>query len=265
MGPPSYQESDAEVSSEVRSRLERHGPLENFQVACTHTGKRVKATARFQDEADARSARSLNDLRLHILQKGKITVTKVSMVKVKVSTAVYAASRVRIEKEQESWKDRNLKLHVYPDAEQRFTLLKVESENTKDVASARNKLDQILSGDIMTGDGRTLWSPAFSINGNASRELKAIETELDVIVIRNKLKRHLRFHGPPEKLQQAVCRVVNLLKQEKTSQHKIDLQSGYLASAVRGGFTKIEQALGENVAVLEESLSMVRMINVRWP
>jgi hypothetical protein len=224
IGKTNYQASNKEVGIEVRSRLERHGPLENFQVACTPTGKRVKATAWFQDEADARSARSLDNVQLDILGKGKLTVAQVSSAKVKVSTAVYTASKIRIEKELESWKARNLILRVYPDSEQRFTLLKVESANAKDVATARNKLDQILSGEIINDGGQALWIEAFSINGNASRKLKSIETELDVIIIRNKLKRQLRFHGSPENLQQAVCRIVNLLMQETTSHHKIDPQ-----------------------------------------
>jgi hypothetical protein len=44
-------ESEGEVSVEVRSHLEKHGPLENFYLAPTLKGKRVKATAWFQDEA----------------------------------------------------------------------------------------------------------------------------------------------------------------------------------------------------------------------
>lgn len=251
MGPPNYEANDPEVGIEVRSRLERHGPLENFHFACTSTGKRVKATAWFQDEADARSARSLDNVRLDILGKGKLSVVQVSLVKVKVSTAVYAASKIRIEEEIKSWKERDLIVRVYPGSEQRFTLLKVESATAKDVIAARKKLDQILGGEIMTIAGRPLWSPAFGVNGIASRELKSIETELDVIFIRNKIKRQLRFHGSPEKLQQAVCRIVSLLKQETMLHYKIDLQPNCFNWAVQGGFNKIEQALGENIAIFD--------------
>ncbi|KAF2847212.1 hypothetical protein T440DRAFT_457067 [Plenodomus tracheiphilus IPT5] len=251
MGEPNYKASDAEVSVEVRSRLERYGPLENFQIACTPKGKRVKATAWFQNEADAMSARYLDDVQLPILGKGKLTVAQVFSVKVKVSKAIYAASKTRIEKEQESWKEGKLKLRIYTDSEQRFALLKVGGADAEAVATVRNKIDRILSGEIITDGGQALWSPGFSINGNASRKLKSIETELDVIIIRNKLKRQLRFHGSPERLQQAVIRIVNLVQQETTSHHKIDLQPHSLAWAVQGGFRKIEQALGVNVAVLD--------------
>jgi hypothetical protein len=66
-GPISYQASDAEVSVVVRSYLEKHGPLESFYLAPTNKGKRVKATALFADEADARSACSLNNGPVDIL------------------------------------------------------------------------------------------------------------------------------------------------------------------------------------------------------
>jgi hypothetical protein len=53
-GAVSYQASESEVSVKVRSHLEKRAPLVNFYLAPTLTGKRVKATAWFQDEADAR-------------------------------------------------------------------------------------------------------------------------------------------------------------------------------------------------------------------
>ncbi|KAF2866596.1 hypothetical protein BDV95DRAFT_598843 [Massariosphaeria phaeospora] len=251
MGDISYQASDAEVSIEVRSQLEKHGPLESFHLFCAPTGKRVKATAWFQDEVDARSAHSLNDVQLDILGKGRLTVALVSSAKVKVPTAVYTASKIRIDEAQTSWKQRYLTFRVYPDARQQFTSLKVEGANAKDVAAARKELDQILSGEIITDGGRALWSPAFSTNGNAWRKLKAIEAELKVIVVRSKSKRQLRFHGSPEKLQQAVSRIVELLKEEPTTVHAIDLPPHDLAWAVQGGFKEIEQALGKHVAVFD--------------
>lgn len=59
LGFISYSASDAEVSVVVRSYLEKYGSLESFYLAPTNNGKRVKATALFADEVDARSACSL--------------------------------------------------------------------------------------------------------------------------------------------------------------------------------------------------------------
>jgi hypothetical protein len=61
LGPISYQASDAEVSVVVRTHLEEHGILESFYLAPTNKGKRVKATALFANETDAKSACSLNN------------------------------------------------------------------------------------------------------------------------------------------------------------------------------------------------------------
>jgi hypothetical protein len=115
LGPISYQASDAEVSVVVRSYLEKHGPLESFYLAPTNKGKRVKATALFADEPDARSACSLNNGPLDILGKGKLTVTIIQSAKIKVSTAVYIATKSEIDMRSKTWKERHLGLHVYPD------------------------------------------------------------------------------------------------------------------------------------------------------
>jgi hypothetical protein len=70
MGPVSYSVSDAEVSVEVRTLLEKHGQLESFRLVPASEGKRVKVSAWFGEEADARSACSLNNQSLDILGKG---------------------------------------------------------------------------------------------------------------------------------------------------------------------------------------------------
>ncbi|KAH6700676.1 hypothetical protein BKA61DRAFT_705721 [Leptodontidium sp. MPI-SDFR-AT-0119] len=99
LGAVSYRASEAEVTVDVRPHLEKHGPLENFYLAPTLKGKLVKATAWFQDEADARSACSLNNRPLGILGDGKLTVTLVQSAKIKISTTVYFVSKSRIDKD----------------------------------------------------------------------------------------------------------------------------------------------------------------------
>lgn len=249
MGSISYQASDAEVSVEIRSHLEEHGLLESFYLAPTSKGKRVKATARFQDEADARSACSLNNRPLDILRKGKLTVTLVQSTKIKVSTTVYFSSKSRIDKESKIWKDRNLAFHVYPDTLQRFTTLKVEGDNAKDVANARKTLDEILSGVVLTDGENAVWGSALSSNGSAYKKLKSIEKELHVVIIRDKSKRQLQFYGPPEKFQQAVRQITDMLREESSTSYEIDLKPHRFSWMIHGGFKSIEQVLGKNVAV----------------
>jgi hypothetical protein len=151
----------------------------------------VKATAWFQDEADARSACSLNNRPLDILRKGILTVTLVQSAKTKVSTTVYFASKNRIDKESKTWKERHLAFYIYPDTSQRFTILKVEGDNAKDVANARKILDEILSGVVLIDGENAVWGPVLSSNGSAYKKLKSIGKELHVVIIRDKSKRRL--------------------------------------------------------------------------
>lgn len=249
MGSISYRASDAEVSVEVRSRLEEHGPLESFYLAPTSKGKRVKATAWFQDEADARSACSLNNSSLDILKKGRLTVTLVQSAKIKVPTTVYFASKSRIDKESKAWKERHLAFHVYSDTLQRFTTLKVEGDNGKDVANARKTLDEILSGVVLTDGENAVWGSTLSGNGSAYKKLKSIEKELHAVITRDKSRRQLKFYGPLEKFHQAVHQVTDMLREESSASYEIDLKHHQFYWMVHGGFKSIEQALGKNVAV----------------
>lgn len=221
LGPISYQASDAEISVVVRSCLEKYGPLESFHLALTNKGKRVKATALFTDETDARLACSLNNKPLDILGKGKLTVTIIQSAKIKISTAVYVATKSEIDEKSKTWKERHLVLHVYPDNLQRFTTLKVEGSSAQEVANARKTLDSILSGSILIARDKNLWSASLSSNGSAYKRLKSIEKELHIIIIRDKTKCQLQYYGPPERYQQAVHQVTDLLREEtSTNQDK---------------------------------------------
>jgi len=245
----SYVACDAEVSVEVRSRLEKHGPLENFYLAPTSKGKRVKATAWFEEEADARMACSLNNMPLCILNGGKLTVTLVQSAKSKVSTSVYFASKSRIDRENKTWEKQHLAFRVYPDTSRWFITLKVEGDNAKDVANARKSLDEILGGVVLMDGNGVVWDAALSNNGSAYKKLKLIEKELNIVIVRHKSKRQLKFHGPPEKFQQAADQITDMLKTECSRRHEIILDHPKFYWTIRGGFKSIEQALGKNIAV----------------
>ncbi|KFZ24279.1 hypothetical protein V502_01238, partial [Pseudogymnoascus sp. VKM F-4520 (FW-2644)] len=220
LGTVSYQASDAEVSVVVRSYLEKHGPLESFHLATTNKGKRVKVTALFADEADARSACSLNNRTLDILGKGKLTVTIIQSAKIKVSTPVYIATKSEIDIRTKTWRERHLGLHIYTDT--LFTTIKVEGSSAQDVANARKTLDLILSGIILTAGDKTVWNPLLSSNGSVYKRLKAIEKELHILIIRDKLKRQLQYYGPRDKLKQAIDQVIDMLRDESSANHGKD-------------------------------------------
>ena len=255
MGPVSYQASDPEVSIRVRAHLEEHGPLESFYLAPTSKGKRVKATAWFQDEADARSACSLDNKPINILRNGKLTVTLVQSAKIKVPTTIYLASKTRVEKESKTWREQHLAFHVYPGP--LHTTWKIEGNNTKDVANARKTLEEISGGVVLTDGETAVWDSALNSKGSAYRKLKSIEKALGAVIAIDKPKRQLRFHGPPEKFQQAVRQIANMLREESFTSFEIDLNLHQFSWTIHGGFKSIERALGKNVAVFNVTLRRI--------
>ena len=257
MGHVSYQASPAEVSVDVRLLLEEHGLLENFHLASKSGGKRTKATALFQSEADARSACTLDRRSLPILKGGKLTVTLIQSAKVKIPTAVYLASKDVIEQARKTWSEQNLAFHVYWDASQRFSTLRIQGDNSRNVASARKVLDKISNGATLVEGESALWSPALLQNGSLYNKLKSIEHELQVKIHRNKSKRQLQFFGPPEKFQPAVRQVSEALEVETSIDNEIILEPQQFRRMIQGGFKHVERALGENVAVFNVVLRKI--------
>ncbi|KAF2686815.1 hypothetical protein K458DRAFT_441534 [Lentithecium fluviatile CBS 122367] len=253
MGEISYTASDPDVSVTVRSRLEKYGPLESFYLAASSKGKRVKATAWFQDESDAKSACSLNNEPLDILKRGKLTVTLIQSMKVKVPTAIYRVSKARLDQESMDWKELHLAFNVYTDTLNRFTTLKIEGEVPKDVAAARKKLDEIVSGGVLMEGQNVVWDTTLGSNGRAYRNLKAVEDDLCAVIVRDKAKRQLRYYGPPEYLEQCASRITRMLKEAAaaTTTYQIDLNPNQFSWAIRGGFKNIEKALGKRVAIFD--------------
>jgi hypothetical protein len=137
-----------------------------------------------------------------------------------------------------TWKERHLGLHVYPDTEQRFTTLKIEGSSAQDVANARKTLDLILSGIILTAGDSTVWNPSLSSNRSAYKRLKSIEKELHILIVRDKTKRQLQYYGPPEKLQQAVHQVTDMLREESSTNHGTEQQHDTALT-----MTKVNRAL----------------------
>jgi len=224
LGPISYQASDPVVSIAVRSCLEKYGPLESFYLAPINNGKRVKATALFVDESDAREACLLNNRPLDILVKGKLTVTIIQSAKIKVLTAIYIATKCEILMTSNTWKERHLRLHVYPDTLQRFTTLKIEGSSTQDIAHARKALDLILNGMVLMDGNNPVWDVSLSRNGSEYGRLKSIEKEFHIIIMRDKPKHQLRYYGPPEKFQQTVHQVTSMLKEESSMNYDMQQQ-----------------------------------------
>lgn len=249
MSSISYEASNVEVKAEVRARLEEYGRLESFYVSPASRGKRMKASAWFQDEADAKSACSMNNKRLDILGRGKLTVALLQSAKVKVSMAVYLVLKSSIEEESHAGKERHVVIRAYPNCLRRFMTLKIEGDDAREIVSARKRLEEAMSGTVLTDGQHTIWDPVLNNNRNASQRLKPIEGDLDIVITRDKTKRQLCFYGPPERFQQAVRQVTDMLRADSSWTYEIDLKPHQFSWTVRGGFKSIEHALGHDVAV----------------
>jgi hypothetical protein len=250
LGCPSYQASDAEVSVEVRSKLEEYGPLEKFFLPPFSKGKRTKAVAWFEGEGDAKSACLLDNKPLSILNGGKLTVTLIRSAKVKVLTAIYSVLKHTIGHEARKWKAKHLAFHIYSDVEKQFTTLKIEGDDPEAVGMARKTLENILDGKVLTYAGNPVWSPGLHCYGTAFQAIKELKRDLAMVIIRNRTKRQLIYYGSPEKLDQVASHVTDVLKHDMSANFEIDLTSKQFSWAITGGFKIIQQTLGKGIPVL---------------
>jgi IBR domain, a half RING-finger domain len=250
------------TSGFIKSLLTNIGPVE-FEMNSHSHAKRVKAVARFEEEFDAREAvRSLGDRRQDFLNKGKLTVQLVSSAKFKVSTTIYDALEEQLSAQSTNWKERHLLFKVYrnTDPRQRFTTLKIEGEQASEVASAANRLEQILAGKTVKSGDAPLWSAALASNGATWQKVKRIQPENGVVIMRNKSKRMLTFFGPPDKQQEIQQTIVDLIRPESTVAQTIPLEPHMFLWARDGGFQQIAAALGDGVASFDTVSNPSRIV-----
>ncbi|KAK2754687.1 hypothetical protein FQN54_006820 [Arachnomyces sp. PD_36] len=249
LGDVSYAASDREVSAEIRSRLEEHGPVDNFNFSPTPNGRRVKVTAWYQDEIDARSACSMNNEPLGILGGGKLTVSQIQVTEIKVPNPIYSAVKRMIENESVVWEDKHVAFYAHPHTEEGITTLTVEGTSAEDVVNARKALEDILDGTILTGREGAIWSPALHKNEVIRRKLRLIEKSLGVAIITDISKRQLRLCGSLKKRRQVADYIANMLRKEPSTTYEIELKPHQFSWAAGGGFKDIQQALGDDVAI----------------
>ncbi|RMZ69247.1 ariadne-2 [Pyrenophora seminiperda CCB06] len=244
MGHMSYEASEAEVSVDIRLKLEEYGSLEAFFLAPFSSGKRIKASVWFHDEAEARSACHLNNKPLSILNGGNLTVALVRSVKIKVLSAIYSTLESTIGQKISQWKEKHIIFKVYQDSESRFTTMKLEGGDTVAVGTAREQLQKITNGEILTNTDEPLWIPSLNSHGSVFQAVKALEKELSVVIIVDKVKRQLRFYGPPEKLGTAARKVKDIFKNTQSTGYEIELSMEQFDWVLKGGFKIMQQTLG---------------------
>ena len=237
----------------VESVLTEIGPVD-FKMRPNTFGKRFKAVALFQDEADAREAVSrLHDQAQDFIGREKLSIQLLSSSKFKVPAGVYDCLRKEVKSHIPTWEEQRLTFREYPDTggQKRFITLKLEGEVTKNVAAATTVLERILEGKTIQDEHGPLWESSLITNGLAHRTLKQIEQKYGIIVVRDKSKRQLKYFGPVETYVAVQRSIAKDLKSELVSNHAIELTAEDFAWACRGGFNQISFALGKDVAALD--------------
>ncbi|KAK0764008.1 hypothetical protein N5P37_003403 [Trichoderma harzianum] len=253
VGLPSYSADSEQATTLIRSLLTNVGPLEYFEVTLETNARRVKATARFLDEADARrAAEELDKKELPFHPKARLTVQMVYSAKFKTGTNIYDAVCPRILPQQKIWRSKNIAFRAYnsTDPLQRFRLLKIEGESAVDIVAAKADLESILAGVVMRENDTVLWDPSLKANGKLYQAIKKLEKECSIVILRDKGKSELRVFGAQECCEEAQLRLAELIRLESlsTSTRAIELQPHQFFWACHGGFRKIAARLGPEKA-----------------
>ncbi|UKZ74058.1 hypothetical protein TrVFT333_001712 [Trichoderma virens FT-333] len=253
VGLPTYSADAGQATTIIRSLLTNVGPLEYFEVMLETNARRVKATARFLDEEDARRAvEQLDKKELPFHPKARLTVQMVYSAKFKTGTNIYDAVCPKILPQQKIWKNQNITFRAYnsTDPLRRFRLLKIEGESANDVVVAKADLESILAGVVAKENGITLWDSSLKANGKLYQAIKKLEKECSVVILRDKLKSELRLFGAQDCCEVAQLRLAELIRVESlsTSTRAIELDPHKFFWACHGGFRKIATRLGPEKA-----------------
>lgn len=248
LGKPTYDADADTCSAVIQSLFTAVGPLEWWELTPDTTGKRMKASARFLNEEDAKeSGRALSNSALPFHRAAKLTVQLVYSAKFKVSSLIFEAVQSQLKANIPSWKKQHLNYVAYPQSvpPKWYRVLRIEGELPKDVAAAKDTIATILAG-IVARDGPSspLWHPSLLGNGPLSERLREVQRETGVLIVRNKVKSQLRLYGPPKKCEQVQPSIAAILRVEGLSEYPIDLSTEQFHWACQGGFRKISAELG---------------------
>ncbi len=243
MEAPGYSVEDEDAVATIRSLLTEIGPVEWWEVTLETTAKRVKATAIFLDETDARDAVSqLNGKELPFHDNGKLTVNIVYSAKVRVRSDLYNAVVSRVNTQAPAWNERHVLFRAYPSSR----ILRVEGESATEVAGCKAVIESIMEGVAVKDGQAILWDSSLKHDGLLWGLIKQQQQELEVIVVRDKKKQVLRLFGTEKKCIEAQRQLADLFRTQTSasSTHPIYLDRVTLHWACSGGFKEISSRLG---------------------
>ncbi|KXH39676.1 hypothetical protein CSAL01_03000 [Colletotrichum salicis] len=237
----------------VEALLVGIGPLEMRLTAnADPDGKRVKATARFQEEADATTAVGLlRSMPLPFNKADKLSITGLHSATYKVANHIFSAILVDFEKIAQSFRKKGVNFKRFPSANG-YVTLRLESEMRDDLATAETHIDKLLEGSsVYDADGKKpLWSPSFNNKPLANRRLRPIEEQHKVAFQCVPSKAEIHVFGSFEASQKACDALLQSFSDNPSTIHYIPLTSESLHWAIRGGFKAICKVLGQEAVSL---------------
>ncbi|KAI5922705.1 hypothetical protein F4810DRAFT_672340 [Camillea tinctor] len=261
MGEPTYNTEMDYSTTIVKSMLSKFGPLEWWEASVNPNGKRIKASARFFDESHAReAASSLKNKSLPFNRTARLTVGLITVAKFKVSSRIYDVLSERLNSQTPTWENRyKVYFAAYP-SQQRYRVLKLEGEDSKLVAQAKEALGRIINGEVARKDGKDLWSTSLGRNGEEFERLKQVEKDHGVVVVRDRRRSQLRLFGTEERCKRATEALEMLIQEGNLDSHVIKLNSDEFQWACRGGFKALTVHLGENKATFDIASTPKRIL-----
>ncbi|KAI1641893.1 uncharacterized protein F4817DRAFT_354451 [Daldinia loculata] len=251
LGRPTYTADDETCSTKIQSLFTSIGPLDWWEFTPDTAGKRMKASARFQNEDDAREAAvSLDKKPLPFHLTAKLTTQLVHTAKFKVHVKIYEAVQAQLKANIRAWKASHLTYVAYENSSppKWYLVLKLEGEAEKEVASAQKTITRIISGIVARDSSSILWHPALRKNGALYDHVRQIEKRNGIAIIRNKVKSQLQLYGPEKACQISQSEITKLLRDEASQHFDIQLEDHEFSWALQGGLKKIEKRLGsENI------------------
>ena len=237
-----------DVSASVECLFRRIGAV-GFDISLVPHGKRVKATARFVEEADAREAVKLfHDEPQDFMDDGKLTVQLISSSKFKISAPMYNIIKEQLRAPREFCTERHLKFKEFPNSDAKgFVTLRVEGEQAEAVKEATDKLETILTGKLIKHNEKVLWCPELA-NAATHQHLKLIQRQYGVLIVRDSSKKQLRFFGSREKYDLVRRALVERFTASQSPLQTIELDDYQFAWACRGGSEQIASTIGHGLA-----------------
>ncbi|KAF2964698.1 hypothetical protein GQX73_g8880 [Xylaria multiplex] len=253
LGTPTYTADFETCATKIQSLFTAVGPLEWWEFTQDTTGKRMKASARFLSEEDAKDAVALHDSPLPFHKTAKLTVQLVYCARFKVSSLIYDAVERQIKGHIPKWKMQYVHFTAYEQSQppKWYRTVKLEGENSKTVAEAKNVISGIFAGIVAKEGSSNLWHPSLRSNGEISSKLTQLQQQTGVVILPNKAKSQLRLFGPLEGCEWVQARISEILNDQRPANFTIELDEEKFLWARLGGYKRLAVELGPESVSLD--------------